>query len=562
MPPWTERTFGRWRWWVDPGWCDRLLDEHGLRLEEWRSAGLVEPIKQARHRTVFRVRLGGTAIFIKHYPIYDLRAWLRQLVRPTKARTECAMARELAARGVPTLEPLAFAEGAWGESWLVTRELEDCVPLNVFVERDTPTLSPDVRHPLRLRLAKELARFLARMHQAGVTHPDLHAGNILIHSQEPLALYLIDLHGVRLGAPLDWPAARDNLVMLNRWFVQRSSRTDRRRFWRAYVQCHTGAAEDPTERDRARDLEHRTWESCLAFWRGRDRRCLGTNRYFYRLTEGANRAIAVRDLPQDTLRRWLHDPDALFAAPGSRVVKHSRSSTVAELSPEASGLAKPVIYKRFTVTKWSDPWVGLVRHTPALRSWINGHRLLESGVPTPRPLAVLHRHRSGLPRECYLITEKAPDALELHRCVADLSRRPPPERTAMLRALIEAVARLVRSLHDRQLSHRDLKAANVLVTWASRSAGDPRVRLHLIDLVGLQRFRRLGRSPRIQNLARLHTSFVHDRLITRTEKLRFLRVYLAWGLKGQAGWKEWWRAIARATEEKVAQNVRRGRPLS
>jgi hypothetical protein len=39
-------------------------------------------------------------------------------------------------------------------------------------------------------------------------------------------------------------------------------------------------------------------------------------------------------------------------------------------------------------------------------------------------------------------------------------------------------------------------------------------------------------------------------------------VYLQWGLRGEAGWKIWWRQIERETRAKVARNRRRGRPLA
>jgi hypothetical protein len=60
----------------------------------------------------------------------------------------------------------------------------------------------------------------------------------------------------------------------------------------------------------------------------------------------------------------------------------------------------------------------------------------------------------------------------------------------------------------------------------------------------------------------LHASFHRHPLLTRTEKLRFLRGYLAWGLHGKGDWKAWWRAIDTATRAKIARNARRGRPLA
>ena len=107
------------------------------------------------------------------------------------------------------------------------------------------------------------------------------------------------------------------------------------------------------------------------------------------------------------------------------------------------------------------------------------------------------------------------------------------------------------------------KAANVLVCRAATPDGylealGLRVEgpFRLIDLVGVRRHRRLGRRRRIQNLARLHASFYRHPFLTRTDKLRFLRTYLQWGLSGKGGWKGWWREVERATEAKAARNDR------
>jgi hypothetical protein len=66
----------------------------------------------------------------------------------------------------------------------------------------------------------------------------------------------------------------------------------------------------------------------------------------------------------------------------------------------------------------------------------------------------------------------------------------------------------------------------------------------------------------VQNLARLHASFYQDPALTRSDKLRFLRVYLQWGLLGRGTWKRWWKEIEQATEVKVARNLKNGRPLA
>jgi hypothetical protein len=307
----------------------------------------------------------------------------------------------------------------------------------------------------------------------------------------------------------------------------------------------------------ALDLEERTWQSNYRFWRGRDQRCLVTNRYYRHVSSPAAAGYSVCDLDRSTLDALLADPDAPFHHAGARLLKDSRSSTVAEFQVLVNGVPRTAIYKRFRVTTWSDPWAALFRRTPALRSWVYGHGLRERCLPTARPLAMLHRGRFGLAREGYLLMEKIPHALNLHEALASLTILPSDEARITLRDLIDQVARLVRQLHQCQLSHRDLKASNVLVSGLV-----PALEVWLIDLVGVRRYRKLHLARRAQNLARLHVSFCRDSVLSRTDRLRFLRVYLQWGLFGRATWKTWWRQVQDASQAKIRRNARSGRPLS
>src|SRR5262249_45806001 len=143
---------------------------------------------------------------------------------------------------------------------------------------------------------------------------------------------------------------------------------------------------------------------------------------------------AVRDLDAQALAKLVAEPDAPFCRPGALLLKDSRSSTVAEFDLPINGVLRRVIYKRFRLTNWSDPWLALVRRSPPARSWLYGHGLRERCLPTPRPLAVFHLRRCGLPAEGYLLTEKVPDAVTLHDFVAGLRAFPPAVRLVCLRS--------------------------------------------------------------------------------------------------------------------------------
>src|SRR5262249_1286628 len=123
-----------------------------------------------------------------------------------------------------------------GESILITRCLEETHELHLFAVSFLAHMPPARQARLRQRLATELGKLVARMHDAGILHNDLHPANILVRLEQDdrLALFVIDLNAVRLGAPLSWKQSRHNLVILNRWFVLRASRSDRCRFWTAY----------------------------------------------------------------------------------------------------------------------------------------------------------------------------------------------------------------------------------------------------------------------------------------------------------------------------------------
>ncbi|HEY7428394.1 MAG TPA: lipopolysaccharide kinase InaA family protein [Gemmataceae bacterium] len=552
------------RWQIRPG-LEPLFGPDGLRLNEWLAAGQARVVKHGPHRTVYHVALPELDFYLKHNRLADGRAWLRELVRPSKARIECNHALAVAARGVPTIEPLAVGETRRGAgppySFLITRALPETRPLNSFLENTLPQWPDPRRARMRQRLATALGRLLARMHDSGIAHHDLHPGNLLLRldGEDRPELFLIDLHALRLGAPLSWRARRANLILLNRWFMLRSERTDRLRFWLAYCSASTRWTAD--RREPIAGLERGTLASNLRFWRGLDRRCRGANRHFRRV-RGANVAgHAVADLAPEVLAPLLADPDVAFERPDAIVLKKSPSSAVVELDMSGPEGLRRVVCKRFAVTRWSDPWTALFRAAPALRSYVMGHGLLLRCLPTPRPLAVWHRYRRGLPHEGYLLTEKVPDALELLRFVDHLNTLAVAERRTVLRRLIDQVARLIATLHQRLLSHRDLKAANLLVSGVSSLASGGEVHICFIDLVGVRRTLKLRRPRRVQNLARLNASFVNHPGLTRSDRLRFLRVYLRWGLRGRMGWKRWWRQIEEATADKVRRNLRQGRPL-
>ena len=277
--------------------------------------------------------------------------------------------------------------------------------------------------------------------------------------------------------------------------------------------------------------------------------------------------IASRSVgPADALA-LLGDPDAPFNVPGATILKDSRTTTVALAVIEVDGVPTRIVYKRFNAKKRLEGLLTLLRPSRAWRAWRANHHLRSRGLPTPTDLFVVGtRGRgpvgSGLfgPSRTYLASIMAEPSVTLSdHLLTGLDHCTMAHRRGNLRRLAERLGRLVRDLHDRRLSDRDLKASNILVL------GDPladRPALSLIDLVGVRLFSPLPRHRRIQNLARLLASLGEHPRWCRTDSLRVLLAYLPAQQSADGRWKATWREVFRRIERKRATNRRRGRPLS
>lgn len=557
-------------WWVRPGWRTALIGPAGLRLDEWHRAGRLTTVKSGPHRVVYRAELAEGTVYIKHFLVPNRRAVLRQWFRRGKGRNEAKQAARLAGSGVATITPIALGErrlrGFLTDNYLITIAIPNAVPLDEFLDG----LGDAGTSATRRQLAEALGELTARLHDGGFLHNDFHPGNVLVRRDAagPPRLVMIDLDALRSRRrAIDRKDAVANLAHVNHAFCLRTSRSERLRFVRTYLATRRSPIERPEDLPREIEEQSRLWAERL--WCRAGKRCLGDNKYFATYRSSRCWAVAARDVAPETVRALLRNPDAPFSWPGARPLKDSRTTTVAEVrlpgGPEGDW---PVIYKRFNRKKFLDPIYTLFRPSRAWRAWRNGQHLVSRGVPTPRNLIVIGRTAVSRrllphqywPHDTYLVTLKADPAITLYEFVA--ARLPglsEPARRRWVRRAAPALARLIRLLHVRSLSHRDLKSANILIE------GDPlgdEPRLSLIDLVGVKLEPPITRHHQVQNLARLHLSLGRATGRTRTDALRFLKTYLPCGELKRSDWKALWREIGAAGDRKVGQNLRNNRKLS
>jgi tRNA A-37 threonylcarbamoyl transferase component Bud32 len=559
----TRLRFGDVAWRVRADVADEIFDSSGLRLHDWIASGRATVVKQGPHRIVYRVQLANRSIYIKHHRVPNARVMFSQWAQSSKGNREFDRI-ERAAAAVPTIVPLAVGEerkaGFVFESYLITEGLADVESLDHFVQTTFPALPARRRESVRWRLVDQLAELVARLHEARVLNPDMHSGNVLIRvrADDSVELFLVDLQEVRSTRHANWRRSRNDLMAFGLYFYTMARAVDRARFLRRYLQLRTGLGVD--WKVEAASLEAELRRCALKFWRKLDYRCVTNNRRFLYRNIGETHGHAVTELGEVTLLALLRNPDAPFRSPAAVVLKESPSSDVARLPMNVEGCKTPVIFKRFNCPKSLDAVRGTLHHSPALRAWHAGHGLLIRRIPTARPLAVIERVGAALVRESYLVTQWIPNSLSLKDHLSELASLPANgQRRRQLRALIQALATLVRRMHERNISHRDMKTSNFLVT---RGDNTDAPEVYMIDLAGVQIWRTLPRDRCLQNLSRILVSLQSSGVFTRSDFLRSLFTYQPGVRRRRQEWKETWRYLNRRASEKIERNRVKERPVA
>jgi len=130
-----------------------------------------------------------------------------------------------------------------------------------------------------------------------------------------------------------------------------------------------------------------------------------------------------------------------------------------------------------------------VKSSRARRGWINGQRLLEMGIPTPRPIAYIDEFHGPLLWRSYLITEFA-DGRRLNEVLEDGN-----VADGTKRRLIHQVLKLIHRLSLHGVNHGDTKHTNIL-------CAEGRVVLTDLDSVETHQWEWLHRRRQAGDIAR------------------------------------------------------------
>ena len=572
-------------WRVRPGWEWLVYAQTAPDWLKLVAEPQAEPVKRNSAREVWRVIVDGQEFYCKLYRHIGLKGVVRTLIRGSGCTLEWRAGEHGRKHRVATVEPVAYGTVGWrgtsGPGILITRGLAGALPLYAYWEREVLSAGPSERRRRANAILEATAAAVARAHQFGFHHRDLHSGNLLAVPDgdgRPRVVF-VDLHNVRASRRVRDGHAIRNLAQLNQWYRQRATRSDRLRFLRHYVafrdelarRAGAGLNIQMDTRTLLEALGRAIDRHARGLWAKRDRVAMRDGKYFCRLKtrtgwrghvylrakhpDTDSRASRIR-LSRTQWREWLDNPLDLIRRDRTGLIKDSHSAYVCRAQLPTSDGPLEVVVKRSRWRTWLKRCAGLVWDSRNLRSWKRGYQLLNRGLPTARPLAVVERRAAGLLLDSICLTEAIPDSKDFDAMLRmDLPKQDRDRLRGLKDQLIRVLVRLVKDLHAKGFAHRDLKAANILIQW-DLDGNDP-PRLTLIDLDGLSLCRRLSWAERLRPLMRLNVSLDDVKIVTRTDRLRFLKAFLIDPGRSDAGWKDVWRELAGRSDRKRTHKEKR-----
>ncbi len=217
-----------------PDWMDRQF--HALlQMPAERLSGIpgAEVLPTVPSTTVIALEFHGERLYFKYFSAHKGFRRIKNLFRDSKAMKALRGAYLLNECGIRTPEVIAVRQGrgmARGrEALLVTRHTEGHNLRILIRNRSIDSVK-------RARLAEGLGREVARMHSHGLTHGDLHIGNVLVNfGGDTTTFSFMDTERVKKNASgLDRHILKD-LSLLNHPNIGCLTTRDRLRFFISYI---------------------------------------------------------------------------------------------------------------------------------------------------------------------------------------------------------------------------------------------------------------------------------------------------------------------------------------
>ncbi len=192
---------------------------------------------------------------------------------------------------------------------------------------------------------------------------------------------------------------------------------------------------------------------------------------FQKITRRGWTAYAVADFPRDLLIRLVECPDLPLRSGPAETIKAGNTALVVRASlPMHAGMTS-VAYKRIRRKTVLKKLTQAITRNRTLRTFLIGHRFLQHGIETARPLAVIIPSRFDVAAPSWLATEWVGGETVANFAERITQLAPSAQKSAADAAAI-ALGTLLGKMHAAGITHRDLKSQNLMLRIALTS---PRV---------------------------------------------------------------------------------------
>jgi lipopolysaccharide heptosyltransferase I len=496
------------------------------------------------------------SLVVKIYKDRGLLHRLKYIFRKPKGIAEYLKARQLEERGVPAC--LAVAGGVRRrlliptEHFFLSREIAGARPLRQFFREDFLNLAPEEGLSAKRKFIPALASFVKELHQRGVDHSDFHLGNIM-YTRSPRGdfnFFVLDLPAVKVKKTLRLSERLNNLALLNAVFRRFFSRAQAFRFLKLYAQGDGQIAS--SLKKYAGIIEKKSLRIKSRHRAKRVKRAFSTNRYFRKVKAGRLRGFIRREF-YEALSPFIQSPASFFAVDKAKILKAGARATVTEAKFPIDGVVKDIVIKRYNQKKRIDPFKDLFRRSRAFKAWEITNALFYSDLPVALPIGAFEERRLRWLRRSYFLMEKI-EAKRLSGflqggfCLAGANEAKAQD-IEKKRIFLGQLARFIRRLHNQGFANRDLKPTNIFVSQNR----EPAFSFCIIDYDAYSFKRRVSSRRRLRDLSRLLTKFWKEKCFSRTDRMRFLKEYLADRNMSRAEFKFWCRNTLNQAQKRLAR---------
>jgi len=195
-------------------------------------------LKDGHRNAVTSVRHGNDWFCVKEYRSHKLPDRIKDRFRGSRARRAWSGTRHLLKHGIAAPEAVSLVKHG-GRSYLVTRFINDAVPLNLLLRERFSKPLDRAEVAAKRTMVKQLGQWLRRIHDRGIYHDDWSSKNILAtQHNEQWTFHMLDMESVLPQKRLTYRRRVKNLGQISDAPFG-ITRTDRMRFLLAYAGADT-----------------------------------------------------------------------------------------------------------------------------------------------------------------------------------------------------------------------------------------------------------------------------------------------------------------------------------